>query len=742
MSTEELIRELPKGILKWYRFKENSKVLYLTDRNDLLKIMFAEQGIETVCIKSFEVPQLLLDRYRESFDYIVAIGIIERCADPQKDISLWKTLLKKDGVLLIGADNRLGLRYFCGDRDEYTGRSFDSIENYRRISMQDRNRLKGRTYAKYEIKELLSDSGINEYKFYTVLPTLDFPQLIYADDYEPVEELATRYIPMYYNPDTIFLEEEHLYGDLIKNGVFHAFANAYLIECPMNGQYTPIQHVTVSMDRGHDNALFTIIRKDGRVEKKAAYPEGQAKMEQMMEYSADLQAHGLNVVDSAIENGVLVMPYVDAEIVTAYFARLIKKDKNQFIEAMDSFRNLILQSSEHVLEDQGDGIGILLKRGYLDLVPLNCFMDNGKYVFYDQEFCEENYPANAIIYRSLNIAYSADREMQRIIPMEFFIKRYGLEEKRDLWNTKTGEFLNKLHHLRELGVFNERYKRNIEVLNTNRQRMNYSASEYQRLFVDVFKGVENKRLIIFGSGTFAKKFIELYGQDYTIDAIVDNDEQKWGQSFEGINILSPDELVKMDTNTYKVIICIKNYITVIKQLRNMGVKHFSIYDTNMDYPKKHVGQTTEKTEVLPKRYHVGYVAGVFDLFHVGHLNILRRAKEQCDYLIAGVVMDDAVHRNKKTETFIPFEERIEIVRACRYVDEAVGIPSNYGSTRDVYHLYHFDCQFSGSDYINNPDWLAAKEFLEKQGSDMVFFPYTASTSSTKIKAMIDKELMS
>ena len=138
---------------------------------------------------------------------------------------------------------------------------------------------------------------------------------------------------------------------------------------------------------------------------------------------------------------------------------------------------------------------------------------------------------------------------------------------------------------------------------------------------------------------------------------------------------------------------------------------------------------------------MGYIAGVFDLFHLGHLNMFKRAKEQCDYLIAGVVTDEGVRRLKKTEPFVPFVERIEMVRSCRYVDEAVEIPLNYGGTRDVYRLFHFDCLFSGSDYVDNPDWLADKDYLEKHGAELVFFPYTESTSSTKLKSLIEAKLL-
>ncbi|MCH5261287.1 MAG: adenylyltransferase/cytidyltransferase family protein [Lachnospiraceae bacterium] len=176
----------------------------------------------------------------------------------------------------------------------------------------------------------------------------------------------------------------------------------------------------------------------------------------------------------------------------------------------------------------------------------------------------------------------------------------------------------------------------------------------------------------------------------------------------------------------------------------MGVTEYSIFDSGKAYPRKRkpIAENQGKGggDTSPKKYHTGYISGVFDLFHIGHLNMFKRAKEQCDYLIVGVVTDEGVRTLKEKEPFIPFDERIEMVRSCRYVDEAVEIPLEYHDTRNAWRLYHFDCQFSGSDYTDNPNWLANKKFLEEHGAEMVFFSYTEQTSSTKIKELIERGL--
>ena len=231
-----------------------------------------------------------------------------------------------------------------------------------------------------------------------------------------------------------------------------------------------------------------------------------------------------------------------------------------------------------------------------------------------------------------------------------------------------------------------------------------------------------------------------------------------------IPINSPDILKDIPEEERHIIICIKGYNGVVNQLKGMGIADYHIYDPGNDYPNKrkervaarlaagtgtgtsavcrgtsisddNSGAVNESSDDKP--YNVGYIAGVFDLFHIGHLNMFKRAKEQCRYLIVGVVSDEGVRLNKQAEPFVPFEERIEMVRSCRYVDEAIKLPLDFCGTRDIFKLYHFDVQFSGSDYEHDPAWLAEKEFLEKNGATMVFFPYTKSTSSTKLKRAIE-----
>lgn len=132
---------------------------------------------------------------------------------------------------------------------------------------------------------------------------------------------------------------------------------------------------------------------------------------------------------------------------------------------------------------------------------------------------------------------------------------------------------------------------------------------------------------------------------------------------------------------------------------------------------------------------IGYTTGVFDLFHVGHINLLRNAKSMCDRLIVGVTVDELVaYKNKKS--VIPFEERIEIVRSCRYVDLAV--PQMTMDKLDALDRYKFDVMFVGDDWYKTDKWKEFdKEFLAR-GVRIVYFPYTKSTSSTLINETLKR----
>lgn len=133
---------------------------------------------------------------------------------------------------------------------------------------------------------------------------------------------------------------------------------------------------------------------------------------------------------------------------------------------------------------------------------------------------------------------------------------------------------------------------------------------------------------------------------------------------------------------------------------------------------------------------IGYTTGVFDLFHVGHLNVIKRAKEQCDYLIVGVSTDTLVESYKYHKPVIPFEERVAIVEALKYVDQVV--PQESMDKFEAWEKYKFNVIFHGDDWKDTELYRTMKQKLESVGVKSVYFPYTKNTSSTLISSVLKK----
>lgn len=132
---------------------------------------------------------------------------------------------------------------------------------------------------------------------------------------------------------------------------------------------------------------------------------------------------------------------------------------------------------------------------------------------------------------------------------------------------------------------------------------------------------------------------------------------------------------------------------------------------------------------------IGYTTGVFDLFHIGHLIMLKNAKALCDKLIVGVTTDELVsYKGKKA--VIPFDERLEIVRSIKYVDAA--IPQRDMNKLEAWKRLKFDLMFVGDDWYDTPKWNDFNKQFEAEGVKIIYFPYTKGTSSTLINETLKK----
>lgn len=133
---------------------------------------------------------------------------------------------------------------------------------------------------------------------------------------------------------------------------------------------------------------------------------------------------------------------------------------------------------------------------------------------------------------------------------------------------------------------------------------------------------------------------------------------------------------------------------------------------------------------------VGYTQGTYDMFHIGHLNLLKNAKKHCDYLVVGVNKDELVESYKNKRPIIPLEERMEIVRAIKYVDEVIATDTL--DKKAIWEKVRFDEIYIGDDWKGNDRWEATGREMKELGAELVFLPYTKDTSSTMLREKLNK----
>ena len=140
---------------------------------------------------------------------------------------------------------------------------------------------------------------------------------------------------------------------------------------------------------------------------------------------------------------------------------------------------------------------------------------------------------------------------------------------------------------------------------------------------------------------------------------------------------------------------------------------------------------------MQKKKVIGYTCGVYDLFHIGHVTMLRSAKGMCDKLIVAVTEDEIMMMYKNKKAVIPFHERIEVVRSCKYVD--VAIPQRDHDKHEAWKKLKYDILFVGDDWYGDKQWQTYESKLSKDGVKVVYFPYHKGTSSSLINQILLKK---
>ena len=448
------LSDMRAGLFGWYDMPKDAEVLeigcgfgaltgVLADRSGHVTALADSLFAARSCAKRWNAADNL-DVYagrlrdmpfRRQFDVITLIDVLPIVANGEISLAPYAAslrslldYLKPHGRLLLAMDNRLGLKYACGACDPYSAEPFGELSGI--VS-------KGRLFTKPEVIEILSAAGFTHWKFYYPLPDWRLPQFIFTDAVPPDALIGERLIPYDPTPEIRVLPEAPLYADIVRNGLFPAMANSFLVECAMQEDFCPTESVSLSFDRAAAYSIATCREGESYVKK----PIVTAAMKGIREIADNLETlreRGLEVIPYELrDDGRLVMPRMETPTMAAWLSTATPKDRDEVLAATERLWAAILQSSPPVadsencmkrLHSQADW-GVILRHAYLNMTPDDVFYRDGKLLFFNQGLSRENCPAK---YQMFLAIYDNMDALQRVGVLDEIKARYGLSR---LWNT-------------------------------------------------------------------------------------------------------------------------------------------------------------------------------------------------------------------------------------------------------------------------------------------------------------------
>ena len=356
-------------------------------------------------------------------------------------INICKDSLEKNGRLYIAVDNSKGVRYQVGDKSEHCEKIYDSLRD---------KYNNGRLYNKEELDNIIKSTDFKYIKYYYPLPNYEVPNVVFTNESLPNSKNSKLNYNVVYNQDGLIIQDElSLLKSFIKDNKFIENTNSYVIELSNVDFDEKVKYCSINNMRKDKYSL--ILKMDEQYVKK--YPKTSETIKHVKNinnYVELLRQLDFNVAE--IENEKIVLsekkPYklLDELIVENI------NNKESVYELIDDWYKYIKQR----LKPNSDGI---VKNGFIDLVFENTFYDydNNDYIIFDQEWYQENISFDYIIYRAFNNLYAHNPEISNVISIDYFWKKYNLNEKIEQFNKIEMEFQNNIIDEEKQKYYGEQY---------------------------------------------------------------------------------------------------------------------------------------------------------------------------------------------------------------------------------------------------------------------------------------------
>ncbi len=470
------LTRIRQNLLNWYPFNEDADVLEIGCGMGAITELLCKKCSNVTAVelskrratatylrcRAYENLEIIVGNlndieFDKKYDYITLIGVLEyqnnytSSENPFKDFLVKiKKLLKPDGKLLIAIENKYGLKYWCGAPEDHSGIPFDGINDYKYSNI-------ARTFSKKQLENIIKQSGFDKTFFYYPLPDYKMPQVIYSDDYLPLNGSVDNWIP-YYQPNnkSMISDEEHLYKDLVDNGVFEFFANSFLVEC--TGTNIEVGRVSYAVDspfRKAKYSLITAFSKEKGFYKKAE-DVSRSLLYQIKANHDDIANHGINICKTQVDGNILYIeratgkPFTDI-LIEAYDSG----NKEKIYGLWDRIYDEIKRSSEtaNELSTNSDFANTpklnhddkIMLNAYIDMIHKNCFIDEeGKFKWIDQEWCVKNIPASYLLYYNILELYMSNRYLNTIVSFDEVMEYYGLKDNVDYYTVIREQIMNEI----------------------------------------------------------------------------------------------------------------------------------------------------------------------------------------------------------------------------------------------------------------------------------------------------------
>ncbi len=437
-------KKLNKNILNWYPFKENSFILEIKGDVDSLEI---DQFPQLSKVKVETIDNISQIQENKKFDYIVMIGCIGRIKEItgenlklDQTIKMLEKYLKPDGRFLIAVDNKFGLKYFSGAKEEILNRKFESLIGY------NNEPEKIETFTKSRLERKLKEIGYNT-SFYYPLPDYRVPNVIFSDRQLPSYTDVDKYSPYTKEEASTIFNEIDVFREILKTdkNMFTFFTNSFLVEATKSTCDTEFKYISFNNLRKEKYQLITKIA-DEYVEKQVISEVANEHYENIKKNIKYLEDNEIGQVDF-IENNLVKSKYIDQKyLMNNILAESLEKgDRKKFDELLEKYIEIISKNSyketdysktvfakynieiedKSIIEDLH-----FLKNGLWDMTFKNCFIvDEDKFLFFDQEWNKPELPYEYILYRSIFYTIS----LRRFLKIEDLFDKYNLTKYLNLF---------------------------------------------------------------------------------------------------------------------------------------------------------------------------------------------------------------------------------------------------------------------------------------------------------------------